>query len=272
MQAVRSRAAEVGPAARVAIVTGAARGIGLGISSRLARDGYAVAMVDLSPDVEQGARDLTRLPGGVIGLVADVTSGAAVDELFATVERQLGPPWLLVNSAGVYVSGPTRDLCLDDWSRVIAADLTAVFLCSQAAVRAMGPRGGGRIVNVSSIAGAIVRPNQIAYCAAKAGVNHFTRCLSVEVATLGITVNAVAPGMTRTRMLDAVLSGGVTQASILAFIPRRRVAEPADHAALVAWLASDDAAHVTGQVISVDGGQSLFQPFVTPEVGSAYHP
>jgi NAD(P)-dependent dehydrogenase (short-subunit alcohol dehydrogenase family) len=130
----------------------------------------------------------------------------------------------------------------------------------------MLPRGGGRIVSISSIAGRVARPTQIAYCAAKAGADHFTRCLAVEVASAGITVNSVAPGMTRSVMLEKVIARGGSEEDLLALIPSGRFALPEDHAALVAWLASDEASHVTGQIIDVDGGQSLFAPIVRRSV------
>jgi NAD(P)-dependent dehydrogenase (short-subunit alcohol dehydrogenase family) len=142
-------------------------------------------------------------------------------------------------------------------------DAKGVFLCSQAAIRRMMPRHGGRIVNISSIGGVIVRTGQIAYCAAKAAVVHMTRCLAVEMAPYGITVNCICPGSTNTEMLNATRSGqSFDLGALLEMIPDGRVAEEAEHAHLAAYFASDEAAHVTGQVVTVDGGQSLYHPFV----------
>ncbi len=249
-------------AGRVAVVTGAASGIGRAISERLLAEGLAVALLDMDPGVADIADELVATGGQAVGVQVDVSDGSSVRTAFDRVESELGPPWVLVNSAGVLSYGATVDMPESDWDRVLAVDLKGVFLCSQAALRSMLPRGGGRIINISSIAGRVARPTQIAYCAAKAGADHFTRCLAVEVAAQGITVNAVAPGMTRSLMLERVIQRGGSEADLLALIPTGRFALPEDHAGLVAWLASDAAGHVTGQVIDVDGGQSLFAPIV----------
>jgi NAD(P)-dependent dehydrogenase (short-subunit alcohol dehydrogenase family) len=181
--------------------------------------------------------------------------------MMAKVETQLGPLWLLVNNAGVYVAAPTAELGETDWDRVFAVDAKGVFLCSQAAIQNMITRRGGRIVNISSIAGVIARPGQIAYCSAKAAVVHFTRCLAVEMAPHGITVNCICPGMTRTQMLrDLTKDRGLDIEGMVTLIPAGRMAEEEDHAHLVAYLASAEAAHVTGQIVAVDGGQSLYHP------------
>jgi NAD(P)-dependent dehydrogenase (short-subunit alcohol dehydrogenase family) len=136
-----------------------------------------------------------------------------------------------------------------------------VFLCSQAAIQRMIPRGAGRIVNLASIAGMIVRTGQIAYCAAKAAVIHFSRCLAVEMAPHGITVNCLCPGMTWTDMLrDSAVERGLDLDAMLEMIPAGRMAKEEDHAGLVLYFASEEAAHVTGQVVAVDGAQSLFHP------------
>jgi 2,3-dihydro-2,3-dihydroxybenzoate dehydrogenase len=181
--------------------------------------------------------------------------------MFARVAEEVGPLWLLVNNAGVYHSARTLEFPEEAWDREFAVDAKAVFLCSQAAVRQMVPRGAGRIVIIASIAGQIVRTDQIAYCAAKAAAIHFSRCLAVEMAPHGITVNCLCPGMTDSEMLRK--SANERNVSIAAYeemIPAGRLARGEDHAELVAWLASDAAAHVTGQVIAVDGAQSLYHP------------
>ncbi len=248
---------------RVAIITGASRGIGFGIAERLATLGMRVALNDVSPSVVEAAAKITNAGGRAIGIRGDVTSRRDVQAMFDTVESELGPLWLLVNNAGVIPTGPTADMPEEAWDLALAVDLKGVFLCSQAAIQRMIPRGQGRIVNLSSIAGVIVRTGQIGYCTAKAGVNHFTRCLAIEVAPHGITVNAIVPGMTRTDMLiNSFAARGLNLDDMLGMIPTGRFAEPVDHAALVEWFASDAARQVTGQLVCVDGGQSQLMPLI----------
>ena len=256
---------------RVAIITGASRGIGLGIAEHLAGLGMSVALNDLSPGVHAAADRLAEAGHRTLGIVGDVTSKDDVDAMVERVEHDLGPVWLLVNNAGVIPTGATVEMPEVDWDLAMAVDVKGVFLCSQAAIRRMIPRGQGRIVNVSSIAGLIVRTGQIGYCSAKAAVNHFTRCLAIEMAPYGITVNAILPGMTKTEMLvDSFAARELNLDDMLGMIPSGRFAVPADHAVLVGWFASDEARQVTGQLVCVDGGQSQLMPlFVAPDASGA---
>jgi 2,3-dihydro-2,3-dihydroxybenzoate dehydrogenase len=244
-------------AGRVALITGAGRGIGRTIAQVLAARGMTVAVNDACADAAQE----TAVTIGALAVPADVTNRAQVQAMFDRVEKDLGPLWLLVNNAGVYHSAPTADLAEEAWDQDFAVDAKGVFLCAQAAIQRMIPRRAGRIVNVGSIAGIIVRTRQIGYCAAKAAAIHFSRCLAVEMAEYGITVNCVCPGMTRTSMLmESARERGVSLDAYEAMIPAGHMALPEDHAQLIAFLASDEAAHITGQVIRVDGGQSLNMP------------
>jgi 2,3-dihydro-2,3-dihydroxybenzoate dehydrogenase len=246
---------------KVALVTGASRGIGVEIGRVLAQQGMAVALVARSPSVEDVAAGLRDEGLQVIGFTADVSHKASVEATIARIELELGPLWLLVNNAGVLRTGPTVDLAEEDWDEVFAVDAKGVFLCSQAAIRRMIPRRAGRIVNVASIAGHIVRVAQIAYCSAKAAAIHFSRCLAVEMAPHGITVNCLCPGMTWTEMLGkSAAARGLDVDAMVALIPAGHMAEARDHADLVAYFASEAAGHVTGQVVDVDGGQSLYMP------------
>ena len=252
---------------KVGIITGASRGIGLEIARTLAEQGMQVALVARSPQVEQAAAALRDEGHTAIGFTADVSRKDDVEAMIARVEEELGPLWLLVNNAGVLRTGPTADMAEDDWDDVFAVDAKGVFLCSQAAIRRMMPRREGRIVVVSSIAGQIVRTAQIAYCSAKAAAIHFARCLAVEMAPHGITVNCLCPGMTWTEMLgESAVERGLDLDAMVALIPAGRMADPKDHAHLVAYFASEEAAHVTGQVVSVDGGQSQYMPLAAPRV------
>jgi NAD(P)-dependent dehydrogenase (short-subunit alcohol dehydrogenase family) len=247
---------------RVAIVTGAGQGIGQTIARVLASRGMAIGVNDVLEDLAEGtATELRRAGRRCVALRADVTRKAEVESMLEQVEGKLGPLWLLVNNAGVFHSAPTTELTEEAWDQEFSVDVKAVFLCCQAAIRRMIPRHGGRIVNISSIAGIIVRTNQIGYCSAKAATVHFSRCLAVEMAPHGITVNCLCPGMTRTEMLlKGSREHGMNIDDMVALIPDGRLAVPEDHANLTVYLASDEASHVTGQVIRVDGGQSLNHP------------
>lgn len=242
-------------------MTGASRGIGLEIASVLASEGMAVAMNARSELIEHEADALRRSGLDVFAYRGDISSRVEVDEMMRQIEEELGPLWLLVNNAGVLHAGPTVELTEEDWDTCFNIDAKGVFLCSQAAIRRMLPRHSGRIVNLSSIAGMIVRTEQIAYCSAKAAVIHFSRCLAVEMAPHGITVNCLCPGMTLTEMLQTTaLERGLDLQKMVSLIPAGRMASPKDHARLITYFASEDARHVTGQVVCVDGGQSLYHP------------
>ena len=222
----------------------------------------AVAVNDAN---EEAARSVAAalLDQGVCACAVpcDVSSKTEVETMVNRVESDLGPLWLLVNNAGVYHAAPTQELSEAAWDEDFAVDAKGVFLCCQAAIRRMMPRRAGRIVNMGSIAGVIVRTGQIGYCSAKAAAIHFSRCLAVEMAPHGITVNCVCPGMTRTEMLaKSAAERGLSLDAYEALIPAGHMAIPEDHAHVIAFLASAEAGHVTGQVISVDGGQSLNMP------------
>jgi NAD(P)-dependent dehydrogenase (short-subunit alcohol dehydrogenase family) len=249
---------------RVAIVTGAGRGIGRTVVQTLASRGMRVGLNDVDATRAAAAAAELRSEGlDVLPLEGNVTVKAEVAAMVRRAEVELGPVWLLVNNAGIFSSGPTVSLDEDDWDRTFAVDAKGTFLCCQAVLAHMLPRGQGRIVNFGSIAGQIVRTEQIAYCAAKAAVIHFTRCLAVEVAPRGITVNCLCPGMTWTDMLQtSSQERGLDLDAMVELIPAGRMAQEQDHANLVAFLAGDEAAHLNGQVIAVDGAQSLYHPLM----------
>ena len=248
---------------RVALVTGGGRGIGRTIVRVLAQNGMLVGLNDVSAELAESATKELRAEGlQVLALPGDVSRRTEVSAMVDRVEAELGSLWLLVNNAGVINVGPTAELSEQAWDKAFEVDAKGVFLCSQAAINKMIPRHGGRIVNVASIAGLIVRTDEIAYCSAKAAVVHFTRCLAVEMAPYGITVNCLCPGMTRTEMLiGTAKERGLDLDAMAKLIPAGHMAEESDHAHLVAFFASDESAHVTGQVVAVDGAQSLYHPF-----------
>ena len=243
---------------KTAFVTGAARGIGLAIVERLARDGAAVTAVDLDFDTQ--AREAAALAARglrVRAAACDVTSRADVERAVADAETALGPIDVLVNNAGIAGrAAPLEELSDRDWQRVMEIDVTSVFLCSQAVIRGMKARRSGRIINVASIAGKEGNPNMIPYSTAKAGVIGFTKALAKEVAQLGVYVNAISPAVIETPILQQLTPEQVQY--MVQRIPLGRVGQPHEVAALVAWLASDECSFTTGQCIDISGGRATY--------------
>jgi 3-oxoacyl-[acyl-carrier protein] reductase len=240
---------------KTALVTGAARGIGLAIATRLAADGLRVALLDQDGDgVAAAARSVGR---GALALVGDVTRAKDVDAAMARVESAWGRLDVLVNNAGITGrSFPIWELSDEDWRRVIDVDLTSVFLCCRAAVKVMLRQGGGRIINIASIAGKEGNPTLVPYSTAKAGVIGLTKALAKEVATRGILVNAVAPAVIGTELLKQMEQSTVDL--LVSKIPMGRVGKPEEVAALVAWLASDECSFSTGAVYDLSGGRATY--------------
>jgi 3-oxoacyl-[acyl-carrier protein] reductase len=235
-----------------ALVTGASKGIGSAIARALAADGWHV-VVNYRSDEEGAAATVKAIQdagGTAVALHADVANGAP-DELFKQAEEQLGGPVLaLVNNAGVTADGLAIQLDDDAWDRVIGTNLTAAFRLTRRAMRPMIKARYGRIVNVASVVGPRANAGQSNYAAAKAGLIGMTKTVAAEVARRGVTVNAVAPGFIETEMTKDVPE------AVIEAIPARRVGAPEDVAAAVRFLASDDAAYVTGTTLYVDGGMS----------------
>ncbi|MEQ4304388.1 3-oxoacyl-ACP reductase FabG [Plantactinospora sp. B6F1] len=244
-------------AARIAVVTGGGRGIGAATAVRLAEDGHTVAVVDR--DAEACADVAARIAaagGRALGIAADVSDHGDVTAAVARIADELGPPVILVNNAGLTRDAPIEELTEDDWDQVMATNLRSAFLVTRE-VRPHLDRWG-RIVNISSMA-ALGTRNQANYCAAKAGIQGLTKALALELGPEGITVNAVAPGyiateLTATNAANLGVSIDKLQRVVAAQTPLRRVGQPEDIACTVAFLVSEGAGFITGQVIAVSGG------------------
>lgn len=244
---------------RVAVVTGAGRGIGAATAVRLASDGFAVAVVDLDPSLCEGTvADIAAAGGTALAVGADVSKEDSVEAAFASVVGELGPISALVNNAGVLRDNLLFKMSVDDWDTVMSVHLRGAFLCSRAAQRSMVEQKYGRIVNLSSTS-ALGNRGQANYAAAKAGMQGLTKTLAVELGPFGVTANAVAPGFIVTDMTAATAARvGVDfeefQAARAAETPVRRVGYPSDVAHAISYLVSEGAGFVTGQVIYVSGG------------------
>jgi 3-oxoacyl-[acyl-carrier protein] reductase len=247
-------------AGRVAMVTGGARGIGEATADRLAEDGAAIAICDLDPALAEAAAARIEQRHGVraIGLRADVTLAADVERAVAQIADHFGSLDILVNNAGITRDNLIHKMTEDDWDAVAAVHLKGAFLCSRAAQREMVKRNWGRIVNLSSVS-ALGNRGQTNYSAAKAGLQGMARTLAIELGRYGITVNAVAPGFIDTEMTrqTAIRLGRDPEEwkeERAREIPVRRAGVPRDIANVIAFLCSDDASFVSGQVIYVAGG------------------
>ncbi len=243
----------MGEERQAALVTGAARGIGKAIAERLARGGLNVVLCDLlEAEMAETKRELESLGSDTLTFKCDVTDSAKVDAMVKATERHYGGLDVLVNNAGI-----TRDKLLmrmsdEDWESVMAVNLRSVFNCTRSVIRGMASRRRGRVISISSVIGLMGNVGQANYGASKAGIIGFSKSVAREVASRGVTVNVIAPGYIATPMTQSLPEKAKEQ--LFNMIPMKRLGRPEDIANVVAFLASDDAGYITGQVINVNGG------------------
>lgn len=241
---------------KIALVTGATRGIGKAVAMELAEQGCVLVGTATS---ETGAQSITEYLQAAgyqgKGLVLDVTSADSVAEVFALTGESYGSPAIIVNNAGIARDNIMLRMKDEEWDQVIATNLTAIYRVSKASLRAMTKARWGRIINVSSVVGSMGNAGQCNYAAAKAGLEGFTRALAREVASRGITVNAIAPGFIDTDMTRALPDG--QRDTLLGQIPLNRLGSAKEIGSVAAFLAGDGAAYITGETVHVNGGMYM---------------
>ena len=243
-------------AGRVALITGAARGIGFAISSRFVAEGARVAVADL--DGDQASRAAQRLGASAIGVALDVTQPISIVKALDRMSKDLAPPDLIVNNAAAITpKGNVVDLDIGAWNAAIAVNLTGAFLVSRAVIPIMRSGGGGAIINIASTLGNVAVENAPAYCASKGGLLQLSRAMALDHAKDGIRVNAISPGPVRTeRLADLYESQEVAERKLAHGNPSGRLATPDEIALAGVYLASVEASYVTGTNLIVDGGAS----------------
>jgi 2-hydroxycyclohexanecarboxyl-CoA dehydrogenase len=250
-----------GLAERVAVVTGAAGGIGRAIAAAMYAEGAWVAVADLDEDAAAGyAAELGAAggPGRALAVRVDVSSSAGVSAAVSLVERELGPVDVLVNNAGIDVIEPFIESNEETWRRIVEVNYLGPVLCTRAVLDGMIERGYGRIISISSDAGKVGSSGEVVYSGTKGGIIAFSKALAREMAAKGITVNCVCPGPTDTPLLDQIAERSQKMYEGLArAVPMRRLGQPADIAPAVVFLASDGASFITGQALSVSGGLTM---------------
>lgn len=246
-------------AGKTVLITGAGRGIGKAIASRFASEGAAIALVsNVESDLLATAEELVATGASARAFVVDVSDHNRVEAVVGEATQHFGRIDILVNNAGIAWEEPVLEITPDHWRKIIDVNLNGMFWVAQAVSKRMAEQGGGVIVNMASTNGLVGEANYAHYNASKGGVVLLTKTMAIELGAKGIRVNAVCPGYIQTPMSEAIDSPEFIEQYIRAKIPLGRVGKPEDIAGVFAFLASDDAAFITGETIVVDGGQLAF--------------
>lgn len=241
---------------KVAIVTGASKGIGKAIALGYAKEGASVVLASRSLETLQIIeREIKRAGGEALALPLDVRDPGSIQTVIEKTVSAYGRLDILVNNAGISMARSSEELSDEDWKNAVETDLFGVFYGCRAAARVMIPQGGGSIINVTSVYGMIAAPRRLAYCASKAGANMLTKVLAAEWAKKHIRVNAIAPGYTRTELVDDVIEKGmISLEAIEKRTPMGRIAESEEMVGLAVFMASDESSYMTGSIVNIDGG------------------
>jgi len=245
---------------KVAVVTGASKGIGKGIALRYAREGAKVVVASRSADLLTAVVDEIKASGGDgLALTMDVRRPQSVQEVVDITVKTYGRLDIMVNNAGISMVKASEELAPEDWTNALETDLFGVFYGCQSAGRQMMKQGGGSIINITSAYGIVAVPMRAAYCASKAAANHLTKVLAIEWATKKIRVNAIAPGYVRTELVQDVMDRGLLPLEgIKKRTPQGRMGEVEDLVGLAVYMASDESSFMTGSVVSIDGGWTAY--------------
>lgn len=245
---------------KTVVITGGARGIGLACAHAFAAQGAHVALLDRDPAaLAEAVVAIEKTGAAAIACVASVTDAVAVEQAFARSEAEFGRIDVLINNAGISANKPTLEVTVDEWRHAVDINLTGVFLCAQAAGRRMVPQGDGAIINMASMYGVVAAPDRAAYCATKGAVVLLTETLAVEWGPQGVRVNALAPGYVNTDLVrDLAERGRLDPERLKQRTPLRRLGQPSEMADLTVFLASQQAAYISGHTLVADGGWSRY--------------
>ena len=245
---------------KVAIITGASKGIGKGIATRYSQEGAKVVITSRSMDLLSPIADEIRDRGGhALALPVDVKKPESIQAVVDMTVEEYGQLDIMVNNAGISMAHPSEDLSPQDWASAIETDLSGVFYGCQSAARQMMRQDGGCIINNTSMYGLVAAPMRAAYCASKAGANMLTKVLAIEWADKNVRVNAIAPGYIRTELVQGIIDKGILDvAAIEKRTPKGRMGEVKDLMEIAVYLASDEASFMTGSIITIDGGWTAY--------------